>query len=85
MFPVEQTESFTSAKENYHSNRLMAEKNSFHGRVLFPLTLSLRLHDALNALPVLVMLLVICQCGQTQAQRVCQGEQMKEFTQVALH
>lgn len=48
MFPVEPAESFTSAKENYHSNWLTAEKNSFHGYILFQFILSLHLCDALN-------------------------------------
>lgn len=64
MFPVEPTESFTSAKENYHSNWLMAEENSFHGCISFLFILSLHLHDALNELLFLVLLVVICKCGQ---------------------
>lgn len=64
MFPVEPNESFTSAKENYHSNWLMAEKNSFHSYILFQFILPLHLYDALNELPFLVMLVVICECGQ---------------------
>lgn len=48
MFPVEPTESSTSAKENDHSNRLMAEKNTFHCYILFQFILSLHLYDVLN-------------------------------------
>ena len=59
MFPVEPTESFTTAKENDHSNRPMAEKKSFH-----------------CCSAVLVMLAVICQCGQAM-----QSQQNREFSE----
>lgn len=67
MFPVEPNESFISAKENYHSNWLMAEKNSFHRYILFQFILSLHLHEALSELPSLVTLVMIWWCGQRKS------------------
>lgn len=57
-------------KKKDHSNWPLAEKNSFHGYILFQFILSFHLYDALNVLPFSVMLAVIrCQDVQLQCSK----------------